>query len=53
MVGNSPALYTVKKADSLSLIAARYGFTVQQLRSENALLSDRLQVGQELILPER
>ncbi|MDP7221608.1 MAG: N-acetylmuramoyl-L-alanine amidase, partial [Arenicellales bacterium] len=40
MVGNSPALYTVKKADSLSLIAARYGFTVQQLRSENALLSD-------------
>ena len=53
MVDHSTALYTVKKADSLSLIAARYGFTVQQLRSKNALSSDRLQVGQKLILPER
>ena len=53
MVGNSPALYTVKKADSLSLIAARYGFTVQPLRSEYALSTDRFLVGQELILPER
>ena len=53
MTDDRQASYTVKKADSLSLIAARYGITVKQLRIENNLSSDRLEIGQQLILPSR
>jgi peptidoglycan DL-endopeptidase LytF len=46
-----PTNYTVVAGDSLSVIAKRYGTTVEALRSENNLLSDLLRIGQTLTLP--
>ncbi len=44
-------VYTVRAGDTLSGIAARYGVTVTDLRSANALRSDTIRVGQELFIP--
>ncbi|MBO6258066.1 MAG: N-acetylmuramoyl-L-alanine amidase [Succinivibrio sp.] len=49
---NAGSVITVKKGDSLSLIARRYGTTVAALRKTNSLKSDVLKVGQELVLPK-
>lgn len=43
--------YTVVSGDSLWSISQRYGTTVDALRSANHLTSDRLFVGQTLIIP--
>ncbi|MGN0915280.1 MAG: N-acetylmuramoyl-L-alanine amidase [Succinivibrio sp.] len=42
---------TVKKGDSLSLIASRNGTTVSALKKANSLKSDTVHVGQVLTLP--
>jgi LysM repeat protein len=47
--GGSPK-YTVQKGDSLSVIAWRYGTTVSSIRAANQLSSDRIQVGDELVV---
>ncbi len=45
--------YVVKAGDSLSVIAHRYGVTQQALmRANNISNPDRIQVGQELVIPE-
>lgn len=44
-------VYTVEPGDTLTDIAARYGISVSAIRAANNLDTDRLQVGQELILP--
>lgn len=46
-------IYTVKKGDSLWLIANKYGTTVGELKSANNLKSNTLSIGQTLIIPEK
>ena len=46
-------IYTVKKGDSLWLIANKYGTTVDELKSANNLKSTTLSIGQTLIVPEK
>jgi LysM repeat protein len=45
--------YTVKSHDSLARIAHQHHLTLAQLREANDLKSDRLQIGQKLVLPSR
>lgn len=44
--------YTVKKGDTLSALALRFGSSVANIKSSNQLRSDRLQIGQKLKIPE-
>lgn len=46
-----PGIYMVKRGDSLSVIAQRYGVTSAALRSANGLSSDTIRIGQELSIP--
>lgn len=46
-------IYTVKKGDSLWLIANKYGTTVNELKNANNLKSNTLSIGQTLIIPEK
>lgn len=41
-------VYTVKSGDNLSLIAEKYGVTIQQIQKVNGLTTDRIYVGQQL-----
>lgn len=43
--------YTVKQGDSLWKISRKFKITVDALRKANGLKNDRLQIGQELIVP--
>jgi LysM repeat protein len=45
------ATYRVKRGDTLSGIAAQRGTTVAQLKAANGLTSDRILVGQVLVIP--
>lgn len=49
--GVIPGSYTVKRGDSLSEIAERFGTSSRELRQLNNLRSDTIQVGQQLTLP--
>jgi N-acetylmuramoyl-L-alanine amidase len=42
--------YTVKKGDTLYLLAKRFGVTVASIKSTNGLKSDYLYIGQKLII---
>lgn len=44
-------IHAVQPGESLSVIAQQYGLKMQTLRWENNLTSDRLRVGQKLIIP--
>lgn len=44
-------VYYVRSGDTLSRIANRYGVSLSSLRSTNALWSDRINIGQCLIIP--
>jgi|GEM_PF-183218 len=48
----NPESYTVVPGDSLSVIAKRFGLTVEQLKARNGLTSDIIQVGQVLNLKD-
>ncbi|MCY1520787.1 stage VI sporulation protein D [compost metagenome] len=43
--------YTVKAKDNLNLIAGKFGVTVDQIKQENGLTSNNLQIGQVLKIP--
>lgn len=49
--GGTAKSVTVKKSESLGLIAKRYGTTIAQLKKLNSLKSDTVHVGQVLYLP--
>ena len=49
--GGTAKSVTVKKGESLGLIAKRYGTTIAQLKKINSLKSDAVHVGQVLYLP--
>ena len=49
--GISPGSYTVKRGDSLSEIAERFGTTLADLKTMNAIRSNTIQIGQVLTLP--
>lgn len=43
--------YTVAKGDCLSKIASKFGTTTAKIREANSLSSDRINVGQKLVVP--
>ncbi len=49
--GGTAKSVTVKKGESLGIIAKRYGTTIAQLKKLNSLKSDTVHVGQVLYLP--
>ena len=46
------AHYRVKKGDTLSVIAKRHGVTVSSLKKTNNLRSSRIQIKQDLLIPQ-
>jgi LysM repeat protein len=51
--GTYRSVYTVKSGQTLSAIARTHGVTVSQIKSWNNLRTDRLRVGQKLIIYKR
>lgn len=49
----APSSHTVKKGETLSTIARRYGVTVAALKSANGMKNDNLQAGQKLKIPAK
>ena len=45
--------YTVKKGDTLSGIASRYGSSVSKIRSANGISGSLIRPGQTLVVPKR
>jgi hypothetical protein len=45
-----PLYYTVKRGDALSLIATKFGATPDQVKSWNNLTSDRVKIGERLLV---
>ena len=51
IIPSNTITYTVQRGDSLSKIASLYNTTVKEIKSLNNLISDILQVGQQLVIP--
>ena len=49
--GIAAGTYLVKRGDSLSVIAQRFGIPLAELKTANQLNSDTIRIGQELTLP--
>lgn len=49
--GIVPGSYTVKRGDSLSIIAQRFGLATNDLKTANRLNSDTIHIGQVLTIP--
>jgi LysM repeat protein len=47
----TPVVYTVKRGDTVNLIAARYGVSVADLMAFNGMSSDLIQIDQKLTIP--
>lgn len=48
--GSAQEIYIVRKGDTLSAIAKKYGTTVKAIQRNNGLSNSRLQIGQQLFL---
>ncbi|MEM9058595.1 MAG: LysM peptidoglycan-binding domain-containing protein, partial [Pseudomonadota bacterium] len=46
-----PQRYRIERGDTLSEIANRFGVSTRSLRAANALSSDRIRIGQVLVIP--
>ena len=46
-------IWTVRPGDALSVLAQRFGVTVEEIKKWNALDSDMIRVGQSLIILEQ
>ncbi|MGE3189280.1 MAG: LysM peptidoglycan-binding domain-containing protein, partial [Vicinamibacterales bacterium] len=46
-----PVIYRVRRGDSLYAIARKYGTTVSELKAWNKLRTNRLQIGDRLVIP--
>ena len=51
VIQNSKGAYVVRKAESLSLLAARFGTTISAIKKANKLKTDTLLIGQDLVIP--
>ena len=51
--GISSDVYVVQRGDSLYSIASKFGVTVNELKSANNLTSNLLNLGQQLLIPEK
>lgn len=49
----TPTSHTVKKGETLSKIASKYGVTIAALKSANGLKNDNIQAGQKLKIPAK
>lgn len=47
----APVVHVVRRGDTLTSIAAKYGVSVQAIKNANKLKSSTLRVGQELVIP--
>lgn len=47
-----PTIYTVKKGDTLYIIAKRYGTTINEIKSLNGI-GDNIKIGQKIKIPAR
>lgn len=50
--GGGSATHKVRRGQTLSAIARRYGKSIRQIKSANGLRSDRIYVGQRLTIPQ-
>ena len=48
---DSKGIYVVREAESLSLLAARFGTTISAIKRTNKLKIDTLLIGQKLVIP--
>ena len=51
--GGSGQTYIVKSGDTLTKIASQHGTTVKALRSANNLITDKIKVGDKLVIPAK
>jgi len=51
LLAASEAAYTVRRGDTLAVIAARHGVSIAALKTRNRLSSDKILVGQKLFIP--
>ncbi len=51
-LAEQPTQYEIRRGDTLSAIASRFGVSTADLRQANALGSDRIKIGQVLIIPK-
>jgi len=49
---NSKQRHTISRGETLSLIASRYQVSVRHLRATNRLASDKIRIGQVLVIPQ-
>ena len=48
---NSDGVYVVRESETLSLLAARFGTTISEIKRVNKLNSETLLIGQNLVIP--
>ncbi|MCH5228616.1 MAG: LysM peptidoglycan-binding domain-containing protein [Muribaculaceae bacterium] len=50
---STPTSHTIKKGETLSVIAKKYGVTISALKSANGMTNDNIRAGQKLKIPAK